>query len=207
MPTNIPKYEKVIELTPAFWRKKVGGQVPGWIRDDAKKGIMQNNRKGLSYKSRSYVEYKRRGMRRKTDNKMLGSPRAIKTKRRKGMTKIKPVRLKTGKQGMAGTTIMSRQTAYVDMTLTGQTLFGLRPIAASKKGVTMAYAAKDAGKVAGNMLRGYSIVGLNKQNIAKVKRLIIMEVAGNIRALKMAKDIKIAVSGAAISAKTGLRLR
>ena len=163
--------EKIPILGSKFW-KELGGKIPFWVKDDALKGIMQDNTAGHSYKSLQYVKYKANEMRkfgRGKDKKGAGE------------------RL----SGYKAVPIESTQTNPVNMTLTGQAINNLRPIGSDNTSVTMSFSPADAGKVIGNQARGYDIVGLNEKNRELVKNLILDEYKK--RQLNIPKNIIIEV--------------
>ena len=147
--------EKIPVLGSKFWRE-LGGKIPFWVKDDALKGIMQDNTSGHFYKSLQYVKYKANEMRK------FG-----RGKEKKGAGE----RL----SGYKAVPIESTQVNPVNMTLSGQTINGLRPISSDDTSVTMSFSLTDAGKVIGNQARGYDVVGLNDKNIELAKSLIIRE--------------------------------
>ena len=147
--------EKIPVLGSKFWRE-LGGKIPFWVKDDALKGIMQDNTSGYSYKSLQYVKYKANEMRK------FG-----RGKEKKGAGE----RL----SGYKAVSIESTQVNPVNMTLTGQTINNLRPIGSDDTSVTLSFSLADAGKVLGNQARGYDIVGLNDKNRELAKSLIIAE--------------------------------
>lgn len=133
--------DKVFEQMSKRW-KRIGTLAAQWIGEDARKGIFQNNTSGYKY-SEQYAKYKANNMRRFTDNKRL--------------------------KNYYATSISSTDTSKVNMTLTGQTLKGLKVRTIENNGVTLGYEPADAKKIIGNRVHGYDIVGLNSANIDKVK--------------------------------------
>ena len=103
---------RVLQLDPKFW-KSIGGDIQREVRRDARDGLFQNDRKKLRYRSRQYTKYKANDMRRFTDKKRLKEYYA------------RP--------------ISSDHIAYVNMTLTGKTLKGLKIEKATSTGVTMGF--------------------------------------------------------------------
>ena len=152
--------DKIVRFTPKFW-EKVGGLIPAWVYADCKIGLMQNNGKNYHYKSEQYKKYKANGMKRLTTGKTKGG------------------RLSS----LKGISIDSTNTSFVDMILTGRTVKSLKPKTSDEVSVTMAYPPDKAGIVLGNKRRGYNIVGLNKQNIKKVRQLIVKQLDDNQKAM------------------------
>jgi len=166
---KIPDYSKIVELTPRFWKEEIGGKIKFRIKDDARLGKFQNNTKGHHYLSRQYMKYKSNNFR---------------SLRNTGQ------RLKAFK----GRSIESNNTAYVDMIATGDTLNGLRPIAADKTSVTMSYLSKDSMKIIGNRKLGRDLVGLSKENIKWVKEKILEQIRKNLRDINFNGQINIEVN-------------
>lgn len=143
---------KILKLTPSWW-KQLGGFIVKWIREDFAQGLFQNNKQHLAYRSKQYIKYKLNDMRRFTDGKRLKSH--------------------------YGDPIASRQTTYVDMTLTGKLKKGLRPRSSTSNSVTMGYDPADAPKILGNKKYGRDVVGLNDKNKRLVKVALIKEFKKN----------------------------
>lgn len=156
--------DKIIELTPIFWKNLGDKKIKVAVRKDMENGVMQNGKSNLKYKSAQYKKYKANDMKRFTDGKRL--------------------------KNMYAQTIESNQTGFVDMTLTGHTKRGLKVKRANKTGVEMGFDSSDAKKIIGNQERGYDIVGLNEKNIDMVKEEILKQFDRNTSKLK---DININV--------------
>ena len=184
------------KLTSKFW-KQVGALVLREVRKDTKAGLFQNNLSKLRYKSLQYVKYKANQMIRYTtdiNQKKFKSGDTIGSRKLgrglgfgfvdrktvvraedigfgKGGVKRKGTRLKA----YEGKKIESTNVAYVDMTLTGETMAGFHVKAVDPQGVTMAYNPPDTDKIIGNRKHGYDIVGLNDKNRMLVKNEILKE--------------------------------
>ena len=91
-----------------------------------------------------------------------------------------------------GVAIVSNNTAFVDMTLTGKTLRGLKPKEAKDFSVILAFNPEDTQKVLGNRDNGYNLVGLNDKNIRIVKNEIVKKFEQNIKR-DLLKTLKIEV--------------
>lgn len=150
--------DKIFTQMSKHW-KRIGGLAIKWIREDARSGKFQNNGSGYRY-SKQYAKYKENDMRRFTDGKRLKSHYA--------------------------SSISSHQTNYVDMILTGQTLRGLKVRSVENDGVTLGYEPADTKKIIGNRARGYDIVGLSQENIAKVKEELSKGLSDELK--KVMKD-------------------
>lgn len=158
----------ILNFKPSFW-KELMLALALRIKGDAKKGIMQNNTQGNRYRSRQYVDYKSRFMQGKRLTR-----------------KVKPYNAKS---------VISNQTSFVDMHLTGDMFDGLlsSPQAdADGFGGTIGYAPQDAGKVLGNQARGYDVLGVSTKNGDWVMNEILETIDENIRK-DFAKDITINV--------------
>lgn len=143
--------DKLLSFTQSFWLK-LGREIATVVRQDFQSGIMQNDTQGHRYKSEQYKRYKA--------NQMRTYSKVNKGKRLKAYY---------------GLPIVSTQTGFVDMTLTGRLSKGLRPISATNNSVLMGYMPEDTGKILGNQKHGYDVVGLNTKNINFVKDKIIEE--------------------------------
>jgi|GEM_PF-2956404 len=175
------------------WWKKEGQKIRGWIISDAKNGIFQNGRGLKSYISEQYKRYKENGMRRFTrggalkdfdpsfdypGKRLYGSKRG--TKRGEKIS------------GLKGVSVKSTNTSFVDMTLTGRLLEGLHVESANDSGVTMSYNEEDRGKIEGNRGLDREVVGLNEENIEKLRQDVIQEFQKNMSEV-FSKDININV--------------
>lgn len=182
--------DKIVRFTPKFWLK-VGQLIPAWVYADCKIGLMQNNGKNYHYKSEQYKKYKANGMRRFT--KGAGKMFSDKEGYSYGKTyfnnpkagKSKKTGFTTGGRlsSLKGISIDSTNTSFVDMILTGRTVKSLKPKTSDEISVTMAYPPDKAGIVLGNKRRGYNIIGLNNQNIKKVRQLIVKQLDDNQKAM------------------------
>ena len=144
---------------PSSIMSKIGLKEKELIRKDSLEGIGQDGRKWGIYLSQTYVKYKSNWMNRFTD------------KRGNKGTKLKTY------QGQA---IVSNQTSFVNMTLTGQMANGLHIESVKDNEVTMSYLPKDAGKIIGNEDLGRVVVGLNDKNQEIIKDEIIKYLNKNI---------------------------
>jgi hypothetical protein len=190
-------YDKAITKLEKTW-KRIGKLVTQCIREDAIDGVFQNGRSD-TYRSEQYKKYKRNDMRRYTTGEgqtfsdksgyFFGTTffRNEKANLRKGQ------QITTGKRLKAyqGVSITSRETSFVNMILTGQLFRGLKVKSYDETGVTIGYDSKDAMKIVGNRAYGREVVGLNDDNIKKVKEELIKGIDENLR--KEMKDIKINV--------------
>lgn len=179
---------KIVRFTPQFWLK-VGGLVPKWVKDDALKGIMQNNGHNYHYRSKEYMRYKANSMRRFTKGegktfsdkegfffgKTFFDNKKAKTSKKTGFTTGD--RLKAYK----GISIESTDVSKVNMTLTGRTINSLHPKTSDDVSVTMAFAPAYGGIVLGNKQRGYDVTGLNNENLKKVRNLILQQLDNNAK--------------------------
>jgi hypothetical protein len=149
---------------PAQVMKEVGLKERELIRKDSLRGIGQDGSgsKFGAYKSEAYKKYKQNWMRHFTT--MNGEKR----KHNKG-TLLKGI-----------SSVISNETSFVNMTLTGKMAEGLHIESAKDNEVVMSYLPKDAGKILGNQALGRNVVGLNKNNIDIVGDMIFQEMSKNI---------------------------
>lgn len=179
---------KIVRFTPQFWLK-LGGLVPKWVKDDALKGLMQNNGHDYHYRSKEYMRYKANNMRRFTKGegktfsdkegfffgKTFFNNKKAKTSKKTGFTTGD--RLKAYK----GISIESTDISKVNMTLTGRTINSLHPKTSDDVSVTMAFSPAYGGIVLGNKQRGYDVTGLNNENLKKVRNLILQQLDNNAK--------------------------
>lgn len=157
----------LLKFNKEFWTDLAHDEIL-MIETDADKGIMQNETANHPL-SKKYAEMKGRGFRGK-----------------KLTRKIKPY---DGRQ------IVSRETRFVNMKLTGETFRNLRngiKVHPDNLGVTISYAPQDAAKVLGNKARGYDVAGLNKKNMDETFNQLLKQFDENVRK-DWAKKITITV--------------
>lgn len=154
-----------IGLTDTEWRK-VGAYANSLIQNDMTAGKFQNGKSNLQYISQQYKRYKANGMRRFTKDTKNGTARAGLNKKT-GFTTGKRTGQKIG-------TIESTNTAFVDMTLTGQLKKSLDVLRNIPNGIECGFEKHpNALKIIqGNNRYGRQIVGLSDENIQKVKVFI-----------------------------------
>lgn len=179
------------------------------VQEDFKNGIFQNNQSGLKYFSKTYMKYKANQMRRftKGDGKVFTDKegyffgktyfRNKKAKKWKTITGehggTRTMLVHQGKRlsGFYAKTIESTNTAYVDMTLTGQLKKGLKLKQYINGSWLFGYDPKDADKIEGNRKYGREVVGLNDKNQEDFKNMLLASFNENIRT--KLKDITIKV--------------
>jgi hypothetical protein len=176
----------IIKLSKSFWTK-TGQLALQWIRADAEKGKFQNNTSNHPYKSEQYKKYKANDMRRFTTKSGKQAKTAIQGKGNK--TYGSGGRLKE----FYTKHIESRQTQFVNMILTGDLFKGFKVKKSDNTSVTIGFNPNkaDIGKLTGARDLGRELVGLSKENVEKVKGLIVDEFNKNKKALP--KVIKISV--------------
>jgi hypothetical protein len=159
IPTNIPpKFPK------NFW-EKLGQDQAFLIHNDAMDGIMQDGSRNHPY-NKDYAKQKANYMKRKT----AGDPLYMSIKGKKGMY-FKNPKTKSGKHLgniLTGQQVVSNETRFVNMKLTGATFDGLKSSPKAHPddlGVTIGYQGKDGDKVIYNQERGYDIWGMRKENL------------------------------------------
>lgn len=172
--------KQIVFLGSGFWKKEAL-KIKKWIITDARAGIFQNGRGLKSYISETYKKYKANNMRRFTKGgklKEIDPSQDYPGKRLYGTKQD----AKKGKRiaGLAGVPIKSTNTDYVDMTLTGKLLEGLHAESVDDSGVTMSYNEVDRGKIEGNRKYDREIVGLNEENIEKLRNDIIEQYSKNM---------------------------
>lgn len=188
------------KLNSTFW-KELGTYIAKWVREDMSKGVFQNGKSNLRYLSRQYVNYKRNNMRRFTVGegkiftdkagyffgKTYFTNKKAKFNKKKGFG--------TGKRLKAyyGKSISSNETSFVNMELTGKLKKGLRPKKADKFSVTMGFDESDRGKIIGNQRYGRELIGLNDQNIYRVKLRIIRKLGLDLARAFANKKIEIKI--------------
>jgi len=157
--------DNILDLTPQFWLE-IGKSIQGYVLDDCRAGIMQDNTANHSYKSPQYMKYKANRMERFTTRKY-----------KDGTVANKGTKLKS----LGATSVVSTQIYPVNMILTQRTINSLHPKASTKDSVTMAFAPDKTGLLNGNRDRGYDIIGLNDKNREQVKQKILNQFNENIR--------------------------
>lgn len=163
------------KLTTTFW-KSVGALILREVRKDTKAGLFQNNLSKLRYKSLEYMRQKAAGMRRVTKGgklKAFDPSQDYLGNRLYG--KKTPTKKGQRLTGFEGKKISSTNVAFVDMTLSGETMAGFHVKSVDQSGVDMSYNSADADKIIGNQRYGYDIVGLNDKNRRLVKLAIMKE--------------------------------
>jgi len=187
--------EKALNLDAQFWRNEIGFKI---LRKeppkDAKIGLMQNNKQKLPYFSKQYVKYKANNMRRFTKGGTAKSFDPSHDYPGKRLYGSKTATSKGGRlSGYEGIPIVSKQTQFVDMTLTGRMWKGLTVKKADKNSVTMTFDPADKGKIIGNRRYGREVVGINDKNKMLVKNAILKKLDRNLKA-QLSRTIKIKVT-------------
>jgi len=170
------KIDKSVTLGVRNW-SAIGQQAIKLIRFDAGQGVFQQD-KGIQHKkdySTDYARLKERRFTYATKKRFKMNEGGMEYA---GMGKER-VRISDGKKGQRmaaykGIAIASTNTSFVDMTVTGQTLRGLKIRAVDENSVTLGYEPKDAMKILGNARPPYNrvLVGLNDKNHNKIANLI-----------------------------------
>lgn len=179
-----PISDKIARFTPGFWLK-IGGLIPNWVYEDAKRGKMQNNGQGYHYKSETYKRYKANGMKRftKGDAKLssIKGKKDLFFKNPKAGLDKKGIGTGDRLKSYKGVSIESTNTSFVDMILTGRTIKSLKPKSSDETGVVMAFGQDKAGVILGNAKRNYNIVGLNNNNRKKIRNIILAQLDNNLK--------------------------
>lgn len=179
---------KIVRFTPKFWLK-IGGLVPQWVKADALLGKMQNNGHDYHYKSKDYMRYKANNMKRLTkgEGKTFSDKEGYFFGKTYFQNKKAKISKKTGfttgdrLKAYKGISIESADVSKVNMTLTGRTINSLHPKTSDDVSVTMAFAPAYGSIVLGNKQRGYDVTGLNKENLQKVRNLILQQLDNNAK--------------------------
>ena len=158
-----------------------------WIRADFKTGKMQDGQSGLQYKSEQYKKYKANAMKRFTKTK-------VKKEKTTGIEYLGMKKSKSGKRlgNYYAKAIESTQTAFVDMTLSGDLKRGLKVKSVSATGGIIGYEPEDAKKLEGNRRYGREVVGLNEENQEKLKKELVAILNKNAQTI-LSKDIKVLI--------------
>lgn len=195
----------ILQIKATDWKTMLQHCVQ-WMRADFKIGKMQNGKSGLNYYSDQYKRYKANSMKQlkygrsiynpETGQLMRGKKLKVKTETHKfGNVKVSSSK-KLGAQrlwGSYGKSIESTQTAFVDMTLSGDLKKGLKVKSVTATGGIIGYEPEDAKKLEGNRRYGREVVGLNEDNQEKLKKEIIEVFKKNAQTI-LAKDIKIQIT-------------
>ena len=183
---------KIIELKTSDWKRLLQLCVQ-WIRADMKLGIMQDGKTNLQYLSQQYKRYKANQMKQLKYGRSLYSPEANKLMRSSKVSK-KALKGKGDRLwAYHGKAIESTNTAYVDMTLTGDLKKGLKVKSVNVSGGMIGYEPEDTKKLQGNRRYGREIVGLNEANKDKLKDEIVEIFQKNALTI-LSKDINITVT-------------
>ena len=177
----------IIQLTASDWKTMLQHCVQQ-IRADMKLGIMQDGKTNLQYLSAQYKKYKANKMKQLKYGRGLYDPETNTIMRGKAKKKGQP-RL----WNYYGKAIESTNTAYVDMTLTGDLKKGLKVKSVNESGGMIGYEPEDAKKLQGNRRYGREIVGLNEANKDKLKDEIVDIFKKNAVTI-LSKDINITVT-------------
>ena len=180
----------ILKLPSGFWDKLAFGSDQSiwfWVKEDAKKGIMQDGSSNHQY-SEQYARYKKNDMRRFT----TGTPASVSIKGKKDLYFDNPkvtTKYKGRKYGggdrLAGykAETLDNETKFVNMKLTGRLLDGLHKESSTENSLTMTYNPEDWGKAVGNKERGYDIIGLNDANQEKVRQRLLDTYKQNVSKL------------------------
>ena len=155
-------FDGLLRFKREFW-VLIGEWVSNTIRADARKGIYQTDEPVKTTYSPQYAKLKANGMQEQTTNA-------------KGKTKSEKVK------SLKGVSIVSTNTSFVDMTVTGQTLRGLKITETMPNGVQVSFNIRDLWKIVGNQKPGLNrrLVGLNNKNMKRLQELFINEVATQV---------------------------
>ena len=182
--------DNILNLTPQFWKER-GVDIKKWVLDDCLNGKMQNGNSNYQYKSAQYKLYKANDMKRMTVGKakdtgytfnLAGDIRYLNLyfrNRKAKFTQKNPMGSGKRLKAYAGIPIASNDVSKVTMVLTQRTVNSLHPKSSTENSVTMAFAPDKTKLLLGNRDRGYDIIGLNGDNIGKIKKKILAEFVKN----------------------------
>jgi len=166
-------FDRIVRFSQRFWIK-VGSELVKRIRADAGQGKFQTDEPHKATYSPGYARLKERRFKHATKRRYAVNQGGMEY----GQKEV--FRKKNGRKGerysaYKGVSIVSTNTSFVDMTVTGQTLRGLHVKESSNKNVLLSYQTKDAAKIIGNQERGLNrrLVGLNRKNQKVVEEMII----------------------------------
>ncbi|OGU83148.1 MAG: hypothetical protein A2W11_13105 [Ignavibacteria bacterium RBG_16_35_7] len=183
----------ILKLKTSDWSRMLKLCIQ-WIQADFKVGKMQDGKSNLQYLSEQYKKYKASGMRRLTKS---GKAKAFDPSGDYRGNRLYGKRKATAKgrrvSGFYAKSIESTNTAFVDMTLTGNLKKGLHVKAVTEQGGTIGYEPSDAKKLEGNRRYGREVVGLNEENQEKLKKEIIEIFQKNAQTI-LVKDVKIQIT-------------
>ena len=156
-------FDGILKFNKSFW-VKVGSWAVNQIRSDAQQGIFQTDEPVKKTYSKDYAELK--------ENRMQTKVGTIKSGKNKGKAKFEKIKQ------FKGVSIVSTNTSFVDMTVTGQTLRGLKITETMPNGVQVAFNIRDLWKIVGNQKPGLNrrLVGLNKKNMNKLAEMTDNEI-------------------------------
>ncbi|MBW7889567.1 MAG: hypothetical protein LC115_08185 [Bacteroidia bacterium] len=164
----------VLSIPKRFWIK-LGQWIINTVRRETQQGIMQTDEPWKATYSQKYKELKANNFR-------------VPGKTKKG----KPTMVRMAQY--RGVSIASTNTAYVDMTATGQTLRGFQIVETTENSVVLSYAAADIWKIIGNQKPGLNrrIVGLRAANRDAVTDMFVEMVTDEtIKKIVGKKEIRI----------------
>ena len=161
-------FDGILKFNKSFW-VKVGSWAVNQIRSDAQQGIFQTDEPVKKTYSKDYAELK--------ENRMQTKVGTIKSGKNKGKAKFEKIKQ------FKGVSIVSTNTSFVDMTLTGDTLNSLEISAILPNGVQVAYKPRNIWKIVGNQRPGLNrrIVGLNKKNREALIKIVENQVSQAIK--------------------------
>jgi hypothetical protein len=151
----------------------IGEAVKVFVRSDLSKGIMQDGTSGHQYRSKQYMRYKANAMRRFTRTtktqarkKIKGFASNIKTKSelKRGGKLTRESGLKYGSVN----TDVTKVNLMLTYEMIKSIVYKVHGETPNGNSITIGYAPEQAGKVIGNMNRGYNATGLRNENIDKV---------------------------------------
>jgi len=173
-------FDGILKFNKSFW-VKVGSWAVNQIRSDAQQGIFQTDEPVKKTYSTEYAQLKERRFTHNTKRRYVVNEGGMEY----GSKDV--FRKKDGRKGeryeqFKGVSIVSTNTSFVDMTVTGQTLRGLKITETTPNGVQVSFNIRDLWKIVGNQKPGLNrrLVGLNNKNMKRLQELFINEVATQV---------------------------
>ena len=175
-------FDRLVKFNEAFW-KKLGSAVITWIRTDAGQGVFQTDEPHKKTYNTDYARLKERRFKAVTKRRYKNVDGGMEY----AGQGVERVRIKDGRKGQRlgqyqGVSIVSTNTSFVDMTVSGQTLRGLHIADSTPKSVTLSYQPRDLWKIVGNQRPGLNrrLVGLRAKNFNKLKDMFMQDISNKI---------------------------
>ena len=187
--------DKITILNEQDWRK-IGTFANKLIQNNFGEGKFQNNKSNLQYLSRQYKLSKSLGMQRLTRDTKKGRKQVYqKTNIGYGVSDVMRNKKGSSKRlsGYYQQPIISTNTAFVDMTLTGRLRDTLIVKENIPNGIRSGYSISDnnPGKIEGNRNLGREVLGLSTENQDKTKDYMIGLMKNHVKEFSQSISIKV----------------